>query len=233
MPDAGHPGDLDSLPPSHDADPSATNRPLLLLVEGSNDAEFLVRLSRVLYQSGASAINLADLVASRRLVIVPFGGGISQDLWNRFAPLGCPEFHLYDREVGPQTSQRQELARRVNSRPSCHAQVTDKRSLENYLHPAAIQAAGGGELIFGDEDCVAQVMVRSKLRKLPAAPHWEKLSPRTRQRLTYRAKSWLNTQAVDQMTPQLLAERDPAGEVLRWFLTLASLLGPEAGRVSP
>ena len=123
MPDAGNPGDLDSVLHSQQVNPASTaaNRLLLLLVEGSNDAEFLVRLSRVLYEARASAINLADLVASRRIVIVPFGGGIAADWWNRFAPLGCPEFHLYDREVEPQTSQRRELACRVNSRPFCCA----------------------------------------------------------------------------------------------------------------
>lgn len=111
--------------------------------------------------------------------------------------------------------------------------IPAKRSLENYLHPAAIQAAGGGELALGDDDCVAQLPVRTKLRKSPAEPRWEELSPRTRQRLTYRAKRWLNAQAVDQMTTELLVERDPAGEVLRWFSTLARLLGPETGQVLP
>jgi hypothetical protein len=113
------------------------------------------------------------------------------------------------------------------------AHVAAKRSLENYLHPAAIHAAGNVELIFGDDDCVAQLLVRSKLRKLPVAPQWEKLSARTRQRLTYRAKRWLNTQAVDQMTPKFLAERDPNGEVLGWFSMLARLLGSAAGQVPP
>ena len=31
----------------------------------------------------------------------------------------------------------------VNSRPQCHAAVTTKRSMENYLHPAAIFEASG------------------------------------------------------------------------------------------
>lgn len=207
----------------------ANRRPLLLLVEGTNDAEFLVRLSGLLYREQATPISLAELVESRRLIIVPFGGGISGDLWNRFAPLGCSEFHLYDREVEPQTSQRQQLVQRVNSRPRCRGKLTSKRSLENYLHPTAIRAAGGGELAVGDDDCVAQLLVRNKLQKLNAAVGWQDLSSRTRQRLTYRAKKWLNTQAASQMTPELLANRDPAGEVLGWLATIAELLGSADG----
>src|SRR6476660_83170 len=118
-------------------DAFTTKRPLLLLVEGSNDAEFLIRLSRMLSAAKLSPISLEHLVASRQLIIVPFGGGISDDWWNRFEPLGCPEFHIYDREVEPQTTQRKQLAQRVNSRPLCCARVTNKRSLENYLHAAA------------------------------------------------------------------------------------------------
>ena len=155
---------------------------------------------------------------------MPFGGGISAEWWNRFAPLGCPELHLYDREVEPQTSQREQLAKRVNARPRCQARVTAKRSLENYLHPKAIRDAGGCNLTFGDDDCVAQLLVRGRLKEIHPRVPWESLSPRTRQRLSYRAKRWLNTRAVEHMTPELLAERDPAGEILEWLSTVAALL---------
>jgi len=41
----------------------------------------------------------------------------------------------------------------------------------------------------------------------------------------YRAKRWLNRQAVEHMTLELLAERDPAGEVLQWFAVIARMAG--------
>ena len=229
MPDAGHPGvpsDLlciDTAPPTIPVLPSE-RRPLLLLVEGANDADFLVRISRMLCQAQASPVNLADLATQGQIVIVPFGGGISADWWTRFAPLHCPELHLYDREVEPQTAQRQQLAQRVNTRPRCQARVTAKRSLENYLHPKAIRDAGGCNLSFGDDDCVAQLLVRGRLKEVHPGIPWEALSPRTRQRLSYRAKRWLNTSAVEHMTPELLADRDPAGEVLEWLRAVVVLL---------
>ena len=222
MPDAGHSGVPNLLLQSGSA--SHDRRPLLLLVEGANDADFLVRISRLLYQARTISVHLADLVKQGQIVIVPFGGGISADWWNRFAPLNCPEFHLYDREQEPQSAQREQLAQRVNTRPRCHARITAKRSLENYLHPKAIRDAGGGDLNFGDDDCVAQLLVRCRLRAIHPEVPWESLSPRTRQRMSYRAKRWLNTRAVEQMMPELVAQRDPAGEILEWFSTIATLL---------
>ena len=67
------------------------------------------------------------------LVFVPSGG---VDLSNafRFAGLNLPEFHILDRDIPPATQTRQQVAAMVNSRPRCHAVITSKRSLENYLH---------------------------------------------------------------------------------------------------
>lgn len=229
MPDAGHasvPHDLSHVAVARQTslDRLAERRPLLLLLEGANDADFLLRISRLLNQAQASAVNLADLATLGQIVIVPFGGGISADWWNRFAPLSCPEFHLYDREQEPQTSKRKQLAERVNARPLCRAKITTKRSLENYLHPKAIRDAGGGSLTFGDDDCVPQLLVCRRLQTAHPGLPWESLTPRTRQRLTYRAKKWLNTKAVEHMTAELLAQRDPAGELVGWLSMIAALL---------
>ena len=46
---------------------------------------------------------------------------------------------------------------------------------------------------------------------------------RAQRRLINHAKRWLNAVAVEEMTAALLHERDPAGEVLGWFQTIASL----------
>ena len=48
----------------------------------------------------------------------------------------------------------------------------------------------------------------------------ESLSRRARQRLRNRAKAWLNTAAADCMTPERLAESDPAGEIPQWLATI-------------
>jgi hypothetical protein len=49
------------------------------------------------------------------------------------------------------------------------------------------------------------------------------LSRRARRRLRDKAKKWLNRDAVERMTPERLAERDPAGEVISWLRMIAEL----------
>ena len=123
--------------------------------------EFLVRLSRRLSVSDPSILHLQPLINDGRIVFVPFGGGRLAAWTDRFPPLGCPELHVYDREVPPETELRQDAAAHVASRPGCRAFLTSKRALENYLHPQAIAAAGGGEITFGDDDCVTSVLARA------------------------------------------------------------------------
>ena len=70
------------------------------------------------------------------------------------------------------------------------------------------------EVDIHDDSPVAELVVR-------AHPEWgvvwPNLSYRARQRLIYRTKRRLNTEVVGRMTATLLAERDPAGEVVGWF----------------
>jgi len=107
---------------------------------------FLTRLSKRLSLADSSIPDLQSLVSAGRVVFVPFGGGNPAAWTDRFAPLGCPEFHLYDRESLPETQLRQDAVARVQARPCCRAFLTGKRALENSLHPLAIQAAGGDRL---------------------------------------------------------------------------------------
>lgn len=117
---------------------SGTGGGVLWVVEGQNDIEFLRRISSILH---AAALTVPDLTAMERrgqLVFVPCGGG---ELWPwsfRLAHLGRPEFHLYDRESPPETEVRRQVAQIVNLRPGCRAVITEKRSLENYIHPQAV-----------------------------------------------------------------------------------------------
>jgi hypothetical protein len=134
-------------------------RPLLLVVEGRNDLEFLLRVARLLYRDQAIVADLAMLLASHYVVALPLGGEVTLDWADRLAPLDCPGFYLFDRELEPQTGYRQQLVQRLSDRPHCCARLTSKRSLENFLHPAAVAAAGGDRISFGDDDDVAALLV--------------------------------------------------------------------------
>ena len=121
---------------------------------------------------------------------------------------GPAEFHLLDRETEPTTTQRKILAGALNSRPNCQALAHIQTGVENYLHPDAISQAGGVEVGFGDFDDVAEIVARASFQS-DESRSWESLSRRARRRLRDKAKKWLNREAVDCMTPERLAERDP------------------------
>ncbi|HUQ71028.1 MAG TPA: hypothetical protein VM165_15985 [Planctomycetaceae bacterium] len=193
----------------------------MIVVEGVLDAEFLRHLSDQLQPDIPDLPDLCRLTAAGHIVWIPAGGGDLRAWTTRLAPLGVAEFHLYDREQEPETTIRQTVVDQIRQRLGCDAALTTKRALENYLHPAAIQAATGITIDFGDHDPVAERLVGSR-------PHldavWPTFTRRSRQRLLNLAKRTLNTQAVRHMTSALLAERDPTGEVLGWFQRIGALL---------
>lgn len=196
-------------------------RPLLIVVEGKHDIDFLVRMSVMLHRTDAALPDLRRHEEQGDVVFIPTGGTLS--LWtDRLAGLHHREFHLYDRELPPESFARQEIVAAINRRPGCRATLTRKRSVENYLSPASILEAGGPQLHFGDDDDVAELLARS-VHAMTSAISWDELPPRNRARKRNRTKRWLNTAAVDRMTPARLAEVDPDSKVIDWLRAIAVL----------
>ncbi|TWU40055.1 hypothetical protein Q31b_33990 [Novipirellula aureliae] len=177
----------------------------------------------MLHANDSSLPNLAEMERCGELLFVPFGGGHVRAWAERLAPLARPEFHLYDHELPPETEFRLEAAKSVNLRPRCQAVLTKKRCLENYLHPEAIFAAGGIRVHFDDFDCVAELTARELYRQRPGEIAWQLQARRSQSRMANRAKRWLNTQAVENMTVALLDEQDREGEILSWMSTITEL----------
>ena len=203
--------------------PFAARANLLVVLEGKHDIEFIKRISTTLQIHDRRLPDLARMELEGALVFVPFGGGDLLAWAHRLAGLGRAEFHLYDREMPPETEVRQRAANIVNLRPRCRAVLTAKRALENYLAPAAIFEAGGIDVQFSDDDDVA-ALVAQKTHSLAARQEpWQAISSRARKRIRGRCKRWLNTQAVSCMTVERLADRDPQGEIRGWLETIAQL----------
>jgi hypothetical protein len=167
---------------------------------------FLKRISRILHREYPALPDLRTLEHAGQIVLIPIGGSNVVYWTHRLAGLRLPEFHLYDLESEPVTSERRAAVAMINRRPGCVAFLTSKRSLENYLHPAAIREARGLELDFGDWDDVPDLTAE----RLFLAQH--------------AAKEWLNREAVERMTVPRLAARDPAGDLIRWLTTIAGIV---------
>ncbi len=195
---------------------------VLIVVEGTTDVEFLQNISAVLAQEDPQIPNLANLAASGQVVFLPFGGGNVAAWRDRLEPLEIAEFHLYDGEQPPETDVRRRAAALVNARPNCRAAATSKRSLENYLHPHAICAAGGPVILIAGADEVG-LLVAQAHHHANYPIDWYALSRRQRRALVHKTKRWLATVAVRYMTPEWLAESDPAGEVRAWLAAIGEL----------
>ena len=206
------------------AGPARRQRPLLAVVEGGHDIEFLTRISRLVHAADTRLPHLERAALTSKLLFLPAGGANLGDWTLRLAALELPEFYLFDREMSPETKLRKQLVATLNARPQTAAFLTRKRSLENYLHPAAICAVTGIDLSFGDDDSVASLAAQALFESKPGDPAWSALSARARKRLRDRSKRWLNTRAVERMTLAQLYERDPDGEVIGWFRAVAELL---------
>jgi len=196
-----------------------------VVVEDAHAVEFLKRISRVLAQGDATLPDLGQWSLEGTVAFIA-DNAVSKPALTNSSVGELKEFHLLTREIESITVQRGALARTVNSRPNCLALVTSKRALENYLHPDAICRARGVRIDFGDFDDVLEAAAAATFQA-DDGRRWTSLSKRARKRLRDRTKKWLNRAAVDQMTPRLLAERDPSGEVVGWLRSIAGLADAE------
>ena len=133
---------------------------LLIALEGVNDIAFMRSVSTILHRHDANLPDFTELETQKKVLFLPIGGGNVKDWMQRFASLHRPEFHLYDRELEPVTSERRLIVKAINQRPNCHAVLTTKRALENYLHPSTITQACGLDITFNDETDVPNLLAR-------------------------------------------------------------------------
>jgi len=126
--------------------------------------------------------------------MLPVGGGDVLAWAARMAALGLPEFHLLDHELPPATEQRRQAADIVNQRTNCRARATNKRAIENYLHPLAVQEVSSVDMNFRDDVDVADLVAKLCFGRQDHEVPWEDLSGRAKKRCRETAKRWLNRQ---------------------------------------
>lgn len=159
---------------------------------------------------------------------MPAGGGDFRPWLTRLSALGRAEFYLFDRETTPVSQQREQWAAALNARPACRAFVTRYRSLNNYLHVDAVREGLGVTITFSPTDDVAETVARKSFRPSTDYSAWDHLSRRAKRRQRDRVKGRLNTEAVDRMTFELLAQSAPAGDVIGWLTVIGELLADES-----
>jgi putative ATP-dependent endonuclease of OLD family len=208
---------------SNDIVNDTRHRPVIVVVEGQFDIEFLRRVSRTLNAADPTVPNLAAEEADGNVILVPFGGGGHAEWTSRFQALQLPEFYLFDRETSPETESRVATAAAINARSGCRAVVMRRRSLENYLHRDAVADTFGVSIDITCHCSVVQRLATELHRSGSFAVPWQQLSRKGRHRLFNRLKRRLNTTAADHMTVSRIQQVDPASELLSWLKDIAGL----------
>lgn len=200
---------------------------MFVVVEGVHDIGFLKSLSRMFRSHGTPVVDLDALELAGELVFVPAGGSNNLAYWaSRLSKLNRPEFHLFDRDA-PAASppKHQEKIEAVNQRAGCKAVSTSRLELENFVHYQAINTCAAVHGIicnlgapYGTDDDVPQLLTAELNQHAPAHAKWGQT----------RVKAWLAESVVSTMTPEMVTQVDPSGELLGWMNDIAAMLAPPA-----
>lgn len=200
---------------------------IAVFVEGPHDVSFLECVSSLYYKNGYCPI---DLSTDHRIAFIPTGGGnLKHWVEKRYVRNAkMIEVHIYDRDTptipkyGPQVDA-------VNGRGTRDiAYLTERRELENYLHPACIADEYLPEFsvqIVIDDWCDVPALVAASVHSASGSPTlWNDLSQDKRAEKESRVKIRLNRGASARMTFEQLLVADQQSEILGWLNAIAQRL---------
>jgi hypothetical protein len=204
---------------------------LLIYVEGPNDVTCLTHFARILRQSNP---DLPDLATDPRIAFVVTGGGNLQHWVNQeyLKRLQCVEVHIFDRDENPAKYQAaiDEVNARGNRSWGC---LTNRREMENYLHPRAIEEFYGFQIEVTPEADVPAMVAEAQHNRSGSEKSWADLCDKKRSKKISNAKRTLNEKVAAAMTLEDLRECDPQGEVLGWLREITARLEAIGGAQQP
>lgn len=196
-------------------------------VEGKHDINFLCAISRILAQTESDIADLGEMESEGRLIFVPAGGS-NVALWvSRLREFGVPEFHIFDRDHEPPANPHyKEYEDRHNAMEGVTAVHTSRKELENYIHIDAVTAARPDlrPSLVGPWESMPAECARAVFLTDGTPDEWDALTKDSRKKKASNAKSWLNTDAVAQMTPALLTEVDTNDDIRTWLRQITAYI---------
>lgn len=201
-----------------------------ICVEGPNDITFLMELSKVMIEAGEDIPDLAELQANGEIIFVPLGGSCLALWMDRLQALNRPEIHICDRD-NPlnKTAKYAVHVDAVNARDGCIAFNTNKREMENYIHPKAIIEAyrvGGLEIslpeVFQDFEDVPETVAQA-IHTIQSDVPWSDVSDDKKKQKSSRAKKVINGEAASRMTLERLGETGGYAEITSWLQAVHAL----------
>jgi len=187
---------------------------VFVCVEGPHDINFLKHISSMLHEHDTE---IPDLSVDSRIAFVPIGGStLKQWVQHHYlGALGRPEIHIYDRDTCEPPKYQKSVDQVNNRTDGSWATLTEKREMENYLHPDIINEVFNIQISFSDTDNVPKMVVEA-VNSDPS----NKVGPIKEAR----AKKLLNDKVAAKMTYRHLCESDPNKDIERWLRQIANRL---------
>jgi predicted ATPase len=205
-------------------DPLASKVQLLIGVEGPNDINFIRHANVLVRQIDNTIIDLSN---DERVIIYPLGGSVLKN-WvtaDYLKKLNKIEFHIYDRDDANNPPYQQAVDAIVNRGAPNHAVLTVKRTMENYIHPNAIQRIMQVAIAMpADFDDVPAIVAEAVHNNALGANAWNLVDAQTRKHKANSAKKRLNDAVMSNMTVDELQQVDPHQEITQWFRMITQRL---------
>lgn len=198
-----------------------------IFVEGPHDVGFLSCVSKLYFENGNVPVNIAN---DHRVAFVPTGGGnLKHWVEKQFIRnAGMIEVHIYDRDTQANPKYGQYVDAVNERRTRDVAFLTARREMENYLHPACIEAEylpDFNVVVAIDEWCDVPELVAASVHEASGSPNpWAEVPEEKRGEKASRAKARLNGGAAGRMTIDQLLETDQNSEILGWLNAVAERL---------
>ena len=187
---------------------------LLLCVEGPTDVDFFINISKIL---NANDPTIPNLEIEKRVAILPLGGSTLKQWVDKYYSrnLHLPDVHIYDRDIATSPTY-QAAVDTVNARTDgSWATVTNKREIENYIHPDAINEVFNLAITFTDT-CDVPDILKTAVNLDTTNPFYQLSSSR--------AKRLMNEFATTKMTVERIAAIDTDNEIDNWLRHIANRL---------
>ena len=201
---------------------STKNKKVLVCVEGPNDVNALKHLSRIIHNNDQMMI---DLGSDERVIVFPLGGSTLK-AWVQnqyFQKLELPEIHIYDRDT-EDNPKNQVYCVEVNNRSDdSKAFLTEKRELENYIHPDVIYSEYGVKIEIDDWLDVPKEIAKCIHENAEDSKPWEEVTEEKKKEKVSKVKKRLNDDVIKKMSYEQLCEIDKSREVEKWLNSIMTL----------
>lgn len=194
---------------------------VIVCVEGVHDVVALSHLSDII---STRRTDLVNLNSDNRVIVMPLGGSTLKGwVQHRYLKkLGFPEVHIYDRDDKDKPKYAV-YCDEVNQRSDgSRAFLTNKKEMENYIHPEVIESVLKISITHDDWLDVPIEIARLIHEKAPESKPWADLTEDKRDKKESKVKKQLNNRVIKEMSYEQLSEVD-FGEIENWLETITAL----------